>query len=76
MLADAVQVTMGPKVGRCRLTVPKPVLKALLVSALETKKLETKECDERLSNFAFKFNLSRFAKGRTVVYEQTYGQGL
>ena len=36
---DEIQgpVNLGVKVGRCRLTVSKPELKARLVSALETK---------------------------------------
>jgi len=49
-------VTAG-KVGRCRLAVSKPELKARLVSALETI-----NCDESLSNVAFKFKLRRYSK--------------
>ena len=41
----------GLGVGRCRLTLSKPVLKAPLVSVLEATK------DEQVSNFAFNFNL-------------------
>jgi hypothetical protein len=41
-------------VGRSRLSVSEPVLKAPMVSALEA------EYDETLSNFAFKFNLGRY----------------
>jgi len=44
------------KVGRCRLTVSKPELKARLVSALDTKS------GEPLSNVAFNFNLRRYSK--------------
>jgi len=43
------------EVGRCRLTVSKPELKARLLSALEATKY-----DEPLSNFAFNFNLRRY----------------
>jgi len=42
------------EVGRCRLTVSKPVLKAPIVSALEAV------CVEMLSNFAFNFKLRRY----------------
>jgi hypothetical protein len=45
-------------VGRCRLRVSKPVLKARAVSALE-KRLKLK-CDESLSNVAFNFNLHHY----------------
>ena len=46
------------KVGRCRMTVSKPVLKAPMVSALEAIQRNS----EALSNFAFKFNLRRYIK--------------
>ena len=45
------------EVGRCRLTVSKPVLKAPDVSAFEAI------IDEPLSTVAFKFNLCRYSKG-------------
>ena len=50
----------GDVVGRCRFTVSKPVLKAPLVSALETKKN-----DKLLSNFAFNRNLRHYNVGDT-----------
>jgi len=49
--------TFPRKVGRCRLTVSKPVLKAPWYHLLKL------EYDEPLSNFALKFNLRRFSKG-------------
>ena len=45
------------KVGRCKLTVSKPVLKAPVVQRLKL------EYAEPLSNFAFNFNLRRYSKG-------------
>jgi len=49
---------MGLKVGRCRLPVSKPVLKA---QRLWYQRLKL-QYDETLSNFAFKFNLRRYIK--------------
>ena len=43
--------------GRSRLTVSKPVLKARPVSVISALKLK---CDEPLSNVAFNFNLRRY----------------
>jgi hypothetical protein len=48
-------------VGRCRLIVSKPVLKARLVSTLETK------YDEPRSKFAFNFNLRRYTAAKVTV---------
>jgi hypothetical protein len=45
------------KVGRCRMTVSKSVMKAPMVSALDAK------YDELLSDFAFKLNLRHCSKG-------------
>ena len=45
------------KVGRCRLTVSKPMLKAPGLQRLNLK------CDELPSNLAFNFNLRRYSKG-------------
>ena len=47
---------VDPLVGRCRLALSKPVLKAPLVSALRIKR----KYDELLSSFAFKFNLRHY----------------
>jgi hypothetical protein len=44
------------KVGRCRLTVSKPELKAFLVQRFKLK------CDEMLLNCAFNFNVRRYTK--------------
>jgi hypothetical protein len=48
-------------VGRCRLTVSNPVLKAPMVSVLQLP------CDEALSNFAFTFNLRRYTMGSNLA---------
>jgi hypothetical protein len=50
-------------VGRCRLTVSKPVLKAPIVQRLKL------QYDEPLSNFAFNFNLCRY-----VLVERKVGR--
>ena len=50
--------TMAAKVGQFKLTGSKPVLKAPMVSALDTIN------DESLSNLAFKFNLRRYTKAK------------
>jgi hypothetical protein len=55
-VGQVLNEALGDKVGRCRLTVSNPVLKARLVSPLEL------ECDEPLSNVAFTFNLRRYDK--------------
>ena len=54
------------KVGRCRLSISKPVLKALMVSEHEIK------CDALHSNFALIFNLRRYNKDPSAeLYELT-----
>ena len=44
------------EVGRCRLTLSRPVLRAPTASVILTV------CDELLSNVAFKFNLRRYTE--------------
>ena len=53
---DVEAAVVAYKVGRCRLPVSKPELKARLVSALKLR------CDESLSNVAFKLNVRRYNK--------------
>jgi len=51
------------KVGRCRLTASKPVLK---VQCLWFQRLKL-QYDELLSNFAFNFNLRRYIKAASSL---------
>ena len=48
------------RVGRCRLTVSRPVLKALMVSAFETRKSYSAFNVCFQFSFAFNFNLRRY----------------
>jgi len=56
----------GTMVGRCRLSVSKPVLKARLVSARAWFQRLKRNCDEQLSKVAFNFKVRRYtmAAGR------------
>ena len=58
-LAQFSLLTVVSQIGRCRLTVSKPVLKAPMVSASLRFK---QQYDEMLSNFAINFNLRRYSQ--------------
>ena len=58
------------KVGRCRLTVSKPELKAPWYHRLKL------EYDEPLSNFPFNFDLRRYTKAETELNAALQAAGL
>jgi hypothetical protein len=63
----AMLSTADTAVGRCRLAVSKLVLKAQRVWFHRLRL----ECDEPISNFAFKFNLRRYTAACLTVLENT-----